>query len=85
MVALQTLLLRPFELANYWFSQTSMVIGFDVHHCGKRRGASVGAMVASTSPTWAKYFSTVSFHNDREELSSNLCSDVTSKSSLVSL
>lgn len=57
-----------------------MIVGFDVYHCGKRKGASVGAMVATTHETQAKYYSTVSFHNSKEELSSNLCTDITSKS-----
>jgi aubergine-like protein len=57
-----------------------MVVGFDVYHCGKRRGASVGAMVAtfyeeahSKDPL---YYSSVNFHNSKDELSSNLCTDI---------
>ncbi|XP_035708527.1 piwi-like protein Siwi isoform X2 [Folsomia candida] len=64
-----------------WFVQIPlkklMIVGFDVYHCGKRKGASVGAMVATTHETQAKYYSTVSFHNSKEELSSNLCADMT--------
>ncbi|XP_035708343.1 piwi-like protein Siwi [Folsomia candida] len=47
-----------------WFVQIPlkrlMIVGFDVYHGGKRKGASVGAMVATTSETQAKYFSTIS-------------------------
>jgi hypothetical protein len=57
-----------------------MIVGFDVYHCGKRKGASVGAMVATTHETQGKYYSTVSYHNCKEELSTNLCADITSKS-----
>jgi aubergine-like protein len=54
-----------------------MIVGFDVYHCGKRKGASVGAMVATTHETQARYYSTVSFHSSKEELSTNLCTDIT--------
>lgn len=56
-----------------------MIVGFDVYHCGKRKGASVGALVATTNDRQSKYYSTVSTHGSREELSSNLCLDITSK------
>ena len=59
--------------------QKLMIVGFDVYHCGKRKGASVGAMVATTCDTQARYYSTVSFHNSKEELSSNLCTDISSE------
>ncbi|ODM88015.1 Protein aubergine [Orchesella cincta] len=38
----------------------------------KRKGSSVGAMVATTSASYAKYFSTVSHHSSRDELSDRL-------------
>lgn len=56
-----------------------MIVGFDVYHCGKRRGSSVGAMVATTSATQAKYFSTVSYHSSRDDLSEKMGTDFTSK------
>ncbi|ODM91966.1 Protein aubergine [Orchesella cincta] len=52
-----------------------MVVGFDVYHCGKRKGSSVGAMVATTSASYAKYFSTVSHHSSRDELSDKVGAD----------
>jgi len=68
---------NPFYI--FFKMQNLMVIGFDVYHCGKRKNASVGAMVASTNSHLSKYYSTISFHNSREELSTNLCSDMASK------
>jgi len=56
-----------------------MIVGFDVYHCGKRKGSSVGAMVATTSESQAKYFSTVSHHSARDDLSEKVGSDFTSK------
>jgi hypothetical protein len=60
------------------FCQNTMFLGFDVYHCANRRGASVGALVASTSANVGQYYSTVSFHKDKNELSSNLCGDISS-------
>jgi len=57
-----------------------MIVGFDVYHCGKRKGASVGAMVATTNRDLSRYYSTVSFHTGREELSEKLCVDISSES-----
>jgi len=56
-----------------------MIVGFDVHHCGKRTGASVGAMVASTCDSQSKYFSTISKHSARDDLSENVGADFASK------
>jgi hypothetical protein len=56
-----------------------MILGYDVYHCSERKGYSVGALVATTSDNLAKYFSVVSFHKDKSELSSNMCSDTKSK------
>lgn len=55
-----------------------MIIGYDVYHSGNKRSPSVGALVASTSSTLAKYFASTYFHNNRSELSANLCSQMTS-------
>ncbi|XP_035713881.1 piwi-like protein Siwi isoform X2 [Folsomia candida] len=54
-----------------------MIVGFDVYHCARGRGASIGALVATTNANQTKYYSTTSSHNTREELSSNLCADFT--------
>lgn len=56
-----------------------MIVGFDAYHCGKRKGNSVGAMVATTSDTHAKYFSTISYHSNKDDLSDRMGSDFTSK------
>ena len=56
-----------------------MILGYDVYHCAERKGESVGALVATTSDNLAKYFSVVSFHKDKSELSSNMCLDTKSK------
>jgi hypothetical protein len=56
-----------------------MVVGFDVHHGGKGpRTPSIGAMVATTSENYGRFYSTVSFFASREELSSNMASDLAS-------
>ena len=58
-----------------------MVVGFDVHRTGKgsktKRG--VGAMVATTNGEMTRYFSTVSFHQHKDELSHKMSVDFTSK------
>lgn len=54
-----------------------MVVGYDVFHSPNRKSASVGALVASTSPRFARYFTTTHFHKDKSELSANLCSQMT--------
>jgi aubergine-like protein len=53
-----------------------MILGFDVYHCPDRKGESVGALVATDNKNCTKYFSTVSFHRDKSELSTYLCTDV---------
>jgi len=59
-----------------------MIVGFDVHHGEAGSGAgSVGAMVATTSDNYCKYYSTVSFFNSREELLQKMVADIGSKSS----
>ncbi|CAL8126172.1 unnamed protein product [Orchesella dallaii] len=54
-----------------------MVVGFDVHHCGKRKGSSVGAMVATTSQSQGKFFSTISFHSNKDDVSDKVGADFT--------
>lgn len=55
-----------------------MVVGFDVYHGAKgSKGGSVGAMVATITPTLAKYFSTTSVFNGPDEFSKVLLSDFT--------
>ncbi|CAL8131375.1 unnamed protein product, partial [Orchesella dallaii] len=54
-----------------------MVVGFDAHHTKKTTGRSIGAMVASTSETHGKYFSTSSSLSTRTDLSENVCADFT--------
>ncbi|ODN03707.1 Protein aubergine [Orchesella cincta] len=49
--------------------QKLMVVGFDLYHCGKRKGASVGAMAASTCDSLAKYYSTASYLPNKDALS----------------
>lgn len=56
-----------------------MIVGFDAYHCAKRKGNSVGAMVATTSDTHAKYFSTISYHQNKDDLSDKMGSDFASK------
>jgi aubergine-like protein len=51
-----------------------MMVGFDVYHCSGGKGASVGALVASTNVSFGSYYSTTSIHHNRDELASNLCS-----------
>ncbi|CAL8115744.1 unnamed protein product [Orchesella dallaii] len=54
-----------------------MIVGFDVYHCGKRKGSSVGAMVATTAASQAKYYSTISHHSSRDDLSERTGADFT--------
>jgi len=55
-----------------------MVLGFDVYHCSARKGESAGGLVATTSPGLTSYISVVSFHKDKSELSSHMCTDMKS-------
>lgn len=57
-----------------------MAIGFDVYHCGKRRGASVGAIVATKCGKDTRYYSDVIHHTSKEELCSHMGASVGSKS-----
>ncbi|XP_046643892.1 piwi-like protein Siwi [Daphnia pulicaria] len=45
-----------------------MVIGYDTYHDARQRKA-VGAFVASTNPTFSKYYSSVKIHENNEEIS----------------
>jgi len=57
-----------------------MVVGFDVHHGVKGSGSqAVGAMVSTTTGTFASYFSTVSFHSSGDELARLMVADLISK------
>ena len=57
-----------------------MFVGFDVHRAAKgSKGPSIGAMVATTSSSFASYFSTISYHKDPQDLSINMASDMESK------
>ena len=59
--------------------QGLMVVGFDVYHDSQRRGMSIGALVASLDKTLSRYFSTVSYHRNGEELSTDLSANICSK------
>ncbi|CAF3792734.1 unnamed protein product [Rotaria magnacalcarata] len=53
-------------------TKTLMVIGMDSYHDSKRRGASVGAFVASTNPTLTKFYSRVIYQRTAQELMDGL-------------
>ena len=50
----------------------TMVVGYDTYHDSTRRGESVGALVASINDAFTRYFSTVDFHRDRNEMSNKI-------------
>ncbi|XP_054155822.1 piwi-like protein 1 [Oppia nitens] len=52
-----------------------MVAGFDVHRDQASRGKAIGGFVCSTNATLTKWYSRVAFHDNREELSSNLATN----------
>jgi len=58
-----------------------MIVGFDVCHDSNRRenGVSWGAMVATSNETMGKYYSVVSQHDHRNELSSSFSSNIISR------
>jgi len=63
-----------------------MFAGVDVYHGAKgTKGGSVSALVSTTSANFASYFNTVSIHNGRDELATNLCIDMQSKYPLFQL
>lgn len=51
-----------------------MIVGFDVHHDGARRGQSVGAFVCSLNRDATKWYSRVAFHQTNQEMSTNFAS-----------
>jgi hypothetical protein len=59
-----------------------MVVGFDVHHGG---GKTTGAMVATMTSTLATYFSTMTEHQDRMEVSSGVAVSFSSKNKYLFL
>jgi len=61
-----------------------MVVGFDVYHGGAKVGGgsgggrvSISAMVCTTSASYGRYFSTLSFHENRDEVSTKIAGDLT--------
>ena len=56
-----------------------MVVGYDTHHDGTRRGMSVGGFVCSLNPSLTRYFSRVSYHANHEELSNTFKQDLIRK------
>jgi aubergine-like protein len=55
-----------------------MVAGFDVHRDSSQRGKAIGGFVCSTNATLTKWYSRVSYHENREELSGNLVTNFSS-------
>ncbi|CAL8081471.1 unnamed protein product [Orchesella dallaii] len=53
-----------------------MILGFDVYHCSERKNQSAGALVSTTDQALTKYYSTVTFHQDKSELAKNLTGGV---------
>jgi len=53
-------------------TKTLMVIGMDSYHDSKRRGASVGAFVASTNPTQTRFYSRIIYQRTVQELMDGL-------------
>ena len=48
------------------------VVGYDTYHDSTRRGESVGAFVCSLNAGLSQFFSRVSYHRDRAEMSNNM-------------
>lgn len=48
-----------------------MVVGYDTHHDGTRKGESVGGFVCSINDQLTRYYSRVAYHKDRNEMSDN--------------
>lgn len=53
-----------------------MVCGYDVCHDTNQKDKSVGAFVASLNPALSRWYSTVNFHKNGEELSNFLARDI---------
>lgn len=62
-----------------------MVVGFDVYHCGKRRGSSVGAMVAAKHGSYSKTYSVVKAHTSNDELSAYMATGIQSELSIQNI
>ena len=60
-----------------------MVIGFDTYHDGARRGESIGALIASLNGSLTRYYSRVTYHKNKDEMSSSVASLFRGKSSFV--
>jgi len=52
-----------------------MVVGYDTHHDGIRKGHSVGGFVCSLNASLSRYYSRVSFHQNHEEMSNNFAAN----------
>jgi aubergine-like protein len=52
--------------------KNAMICGYDTYHDGARKGESVGAFVASLNQGLTQYFSRVSYHKNRDEMSTNV-------------
>lgn len=48
-----------------------MIMGYDTYHDSAQKGRSVGGFVTTLNQSCTKYFSKVSFHATKEELSAN--------------
>jgi aubergine-like protein len=57
-------------------AKNTMVIGVDTYHDGARKGESVGAFVASMNDNLTRYYSRVSYHHNRDELSSMMAANL---------
>ena len=60
-----------------------MVCGFDVHRDKSQKGKAIGGFVCSVNPTLTKWYSRVSYHSDRNELSGNLATNFSSNDFLL--
>ena len=64
--------------------KNTMFVGFDVYHGAKgSKGASIGAMVATLSHQFTKYFSTTSTFNTNNDLAQNMRTDMASKCAIA--
>ncbi|XP_074604113.1 piwi-like protein 1 [Brevipalpus obovatus] len=54
-----------------------MVVGYDCYHDSARRGSSVGAFVCSLNQSATRWYSRVTYHQSREEMSGNFAMQLT--------
>lgn len=54
-----------------------MVVGYDTYHDSLQKGQSVGAFLCSINQSLTAWFSRVSYHRDRDEMSSNFALNLT--------